>query len=908
MQGMTTVRRRPAAHRPSPGRRLGLPLLALCTSLMLPAAHAAGWINTATQAMPAQNLQLATALSPAKSLHITLALKTQNKSELDALARAVSTPGNAQFGHFLTPAQFAQRFSPSAAQAQAVVDYLQQQGFSNIELSANRLLVSADGSAAAAETAFNTPLVQFVHNGATEFANSRPAQVPAQLQGIVASVIGLQSLGRMQTHLVHRDAGKAVPAAVSTAVSKATTAATGVPQTPPVSFTASMLRTAYDAGSTPTGLGTSIAILTWGDVSQVPTDLRTYEQQNSLPQVPFTHITVGAPGTDTSGLDEWDLDSQASSGIAGNLRRIYMYSVYEGDDTDLAMGAAKVVSDDLVKAVNMSFGGCEEINFLDGSMVSFDQSFEQGVVEGITFFASAGDGGASCQLIANLGTPVVLGAVEYPAASNWVVSVGGTSLLINSDGSYDAEISWISGGGGLSLFEFAQPWQQPVLPPLNTALGLADPDLGLGFPSRGVPDIAMNGDDLLSPTDIVVNGATEAVGGTSVSSPLSVGSWARFQAAHGECYGFAAPMFYSYVPLSGAVPGVLAEIDAAIGSIEAIALGSAPIAPLEPGLGQPATGFHDITVGFNFLYPATPGWDYTTGLGSFDIAAVNAELPNVSCAPEAPVNLSAGLVSGQVLLSWTGSPGASSYAVYDGSAAGAEGASPIASSANTSTVISGLAPGKSYYFVVKAVNGSGSSAASNEASVTLPALPAAPTALTATAGNAQVTLSWKASSGASSYDVYQGSSAGGEKSVPVDTGISGTSAIITGLSNGSSYYFVVTAVNDAGQSPKSNEAKAALAAAPATPASLSASTGGSSGSIVLSWSASSGAASYSVYQGTSSDGEAKSAVKSGITITSVTISGLVSGQTYYFQVTASGASGAQSGKSQEAAAAAAAAK
>jgi subtilase family serine protease len=803
MQGLTAVGGRKAEFHPSLMRRLGLPLLAMSSALSVPAAHAGSWVSTATLAMPPQNISQPSALPAGTPLRITVALKVQNKPQLDQLALAVNTPGNAQYGHFLTPAQFEQSYSPSAAQAQAVVEYLQQSGFSNIQVSPNRLAISAQGPASAAEAAFNTPLVQFLNSGKLQYANTSVAQVPASLNGIVASVIGLQSTGRMQTQIVHQGSSSArVPA--SGAVH---TASTGLPQIIP-EFTASMTRVAYDADAAPTGLGTSVAVLTWGNVSQVPADLLAYEKLNSLPQVPFKNIVVGSPSTSTSGLDEWDLDSQASSGIATNLRQILMYSVYDGDDADLAMGVHQIVSDDLVKAVNMSFGGCEEINFLDGSLVSMDQGFEQGAVEGITFFAASGDGGASCQLIANAGEPGVLGAVEYPGSSNWVVTSGGTSLFINSDGSYDTEISWISGGGGVSLFEYAQSWQQPVLPPLSTALGLADPDLGLGFPSRGVPDVAMNADDLLSPTVIVVKGATEAVGGTSVASPLSMGSFARFQAAHGECYGFAAPLYYAYVPLTGAVPGVLEEIDAAIGSIEALALGAAPLVPLEPGLGQPATGFHDITVGFNFLYPATPGWDYTTGLGSFDVAAVNAELPAISCAPEVPFNLTAGAVNGQVQLAWGTSPGASSYAVYAGTAPGAESPSPVASGSTTSNVVSGLAG--TYYFTVEAANAKGSSTSSNEVEVSIPV--AIPSALKVTGSTASsVSLSWGASGNASDYYVFEGSASGAESGKGIYS--AGTSATISGLKSGTQYYFTVKGYNHASglSSAASNEVSATTA-------------------------------------------------------------------------------------------------
>ena len=86
--------------------------------------------------------------------------------------------------------------------------------------------------------------------------------------------------------------------------------------------------------------------------------------------------------------------------------------------------------------------------------------------------------------------------------------------------------------------------------------------------------------------------------------------------------------------------------------------------------------------------------------------------------------------------------------------------------------------------------------------------PAAPTGLAATAGNGQVALSWTASTGATSYNVYRGTSAGGESSTAIATGITTTSYTNTGLSNGTTYYYTVAAVNGSGTSGYSNEASA----------------------------------------------------------------------------------------------------
>ena len=109
----------------------------------------------------------------------------------------------------------------------------------------------------------------------------------------------------------------------------------------------------------------------------------------------------------------------------------------------------------------------------------------------------------------------------------------------------------------------------------------------------------------------------------------------------------------------------------------------------------------------------------------------------------------------------------------------------------------GLSNGTTYYYVVSASNANGESANSGEvnAKPVPPPAPAAPTGLVATAGNTQVGLAWSASSGATSYNVYRSTTAGGEGSTPIATGIASTSYINTGLTNGTAYYYKVAAVN-----------------------------------------------------------------------------------------------------------------
>ena len=87
-----------------------------------------------------------------------------------------------------------------------------------------------------------------------------------------------------------------------------------------------------------------------------------------------------------------------------------------------------------------------------------------------------------------------------------------------------------------------------------------------------------------------------------------------------------------------------------------------------------------------------------------------------------------------------------------------------------------------------------------------------PIGFAASAGNGSVSLTWSASSGATSYNVYEGTTSSGEGAQPVQSGVSGASVTIGGLTNGKKYYFTVAAVDAGGVSPVSAEASATPAA------------------------------------------------------------------------------------------------
>lgn len=170
-------------------------------------------------------------------------------------------------------------------------------------------------------------------------------------------------------------------------------------------------------------------------------------------------------------------------------------------------------------------------------------------------------------------------------------------------------------------------------------------------------------------------------------------------------------------------------------------------------------------------------------------------------------------------------------------------------------------------------------------------VPPAPANLAATAGNAQISLTWTASPGAASYNVYRGTSAGGEGGTPIATGVTTTNYTNTGLTNGTKYYYKVAAVNSAGTSGQSNEASATPVAPmpPAAPTGLTATPGFAQ--VSLSWTASSGATTYSVYRGTTAGAESATAIATGISGTSYVNAGLTNGTTYFYKVAAVNSAG-----------------
>jgi pseudomonalisin len=544
-----------------------------------------GWAATATRGETIANAADQGPLAGSTPLTVRVGLNLRNT---DQLAAALAQPHK---GPAMSPQQFASQYGPTPDEVQAVVSYLRAQGFTNVRTGTQ--LVSANGTAAQVAKAFNTSLEAFSLGGTALYANVQPAFVPSSLGGIVSAVLGLTNASKMslRPNISHAHASSCLLTATPTG------------QCLPA-FDAADVQKYYDVAYIPPASATTVAVISEGDVSGVVSDLRYAEAKQNLPQVPVTTVTVDLPSPDTAGAAEWDLDSQSSTGMAQTVQMLYFYAATSMTDSDIASAYGKWVGDDLAKLGNSSFGECEYSAWLDGAMKVDDNLFMQAAAQGQTMFASTGDTGSSCALAPTNGAP---GSgppfVSYPAASPWVVAVGGTTVVSNSDYTYSGEAAWNAGGGGLSQFENSTSWQRAVLP---SSTGVAATNL------RGVPDIAMAADAVSGAYNVYgpnIPGVGDcsagcAIGGTSEASPLAMGASARIMSYTANMFGFLPPWFYSNYLNNQ--------------STAATVTGPPPT--------QALGGFHDVVSGANGAYTALPGYDYTTGLGTLDVSLMGSEI------------------------------------------------------------------------------------------------------------------------------------------------------------------------------------------------------------------------------------------------------------------------------------------
>jgi pseudomonalisin len=472
---------------------------------------------------------------------VTLTLSPRNAAGLRAFDATAGHP-------LLTPSQFAERYAPSAATVAAVESWAGAHGLQTSGVSPDHLLVSLTGTTGALGSALGVSFDRFRASGGSSYVSSTgTASLPSSLSRTVTAITGLSDLARVHSNLVRRS-GAATPGLSF-----------------PASYGPQELNALYGASAAQTGAGQTVSVITAGDLSQPKADLATFESHFGLPAVTWNQIDVGAPSSETEGDDEWDLDTQYSTGFAPGVKQINVYVGSSMEDSDIVATIDRWVGDDASSQASFSAGECELLSDAAGFTESLDTVLAEAAAQGQTLFTSSGDTGSQCPaLIAENGLPLGLPGVNYPASSPDAIGVGGTTVL----GSGPTEIGWYAGGGGTSVIEPTPSWQQSAG---GSFLGAM----------RGVPDVALDADPN-SGYDVFIDGKEEVIGGTSASAPSWQGIWARAQGAHGGTLGFAGPVIYG---------------------------------------SEPETAFNDITLGDNGLFPDTPGWDYVTGRGTPKIEA-----------------------------------------------------------------------------------------------------------------------------------------------------------------------------------------------------------------------------------------------------------------------------------------------
>jgi hypothetical protein len=223
------------------------------------------------------------------------------------------------------------------------------------------------------------------------------------------------------------------------------------------------------------------------------------------------------------------------------------------------------------------------------------------------------------------------------------------------------------------------------------------------------------------------------------------------------------------------------------------------------GIGRTTYVDTDVNNGTTYFYVVTAAHERGESLHSSETRATPLAPP----AP--PTDLAAKTANAQVLLTWTGTPGAASYRIKR--SPNPEGPfADIGTTETTSYVDQNLQRGASYHYVVTAVSAGGESAETAGASATLAAPPAAPGNCTATSGNGEVILLWSPSEGARRYRIKRSLQRRGPyKEIATSTECRYVDGTVT---NGTTYYYIVSALNAAGAGPFSPRAQAMPVAPP----------------------------------------------------------------------------------------------
>ena len=586
--------------------------------------------------------------APAASAAFTfdVALTLRNEAAAEKLVRAVTSPASPRYRRYLTAAQFNARFGPTSGQIAKVEAYLRSQGVKVTGVAPGNRWVQASASTAQVERAFRTRLKIYSYHGRKLRAAAASLSVPASLRGLIAAFPGIsQTIVRPgAAATASRPAGhpRAVPPPPASCsvfwgqhhqAGPAAFGRTSFP-TPNCGYSPRQLRVAYGvqnnvhAGNN--GRGVTVAIIDAYDSPIILADANAYSALQGEPAFrpgqfiddsvnPATFNDQGLCGGEAGWNEEQTLDVEAVHGLAPGAAVAYVGA--QNCDTGIDDALNFVVQNHAADIVSNSYGNLGEMG-LDGEVALEHSIFLQGAAEGIGFYFSSGDDGDNTPI----GDPIP--EPDYPASDSLVTGVGGTSLGINSNGSYKFETAWGNladpvdftptpaaysvplpgdfdgaAGGGTSRL-FPQPSYQAGTVPKSLSR--------LNGPTkmRVVPDVGAVADPetgYLICEDAPGHGGTCApgagdltqIGGTSLACPVFAAIQALVSQGRFRPIGFANPVLY-------AMPAA---------AFHDVRSSNAPVQPLAI---MTDSGHTLLTMDRDSSLSDTNGYDNTTGRGTPD--------------------------------------------------------------------------------------------------------------------------------------------------------------------------------------------------------------------------------------------------------------------------------------------------
>ncbi len=445
-----------------------------------------------------------------------------------------------QGGAMLTREEFASAHGASAAAIDQVKSFASENNLTVTEVARARRTVKLKGTVADMSKAFGVTLHHYKHKGQTYRACPGPIKIPADMADSVIAVLGLDNRPQARAHF--RVLKTRLPLA-----------------TPAISYSPVQVAQLYNFPTDVDGTGQTVGIIELGGGYDTA-DLTKYFTSLGVTPPKVTTVLVdggtNAPTNSSSDDGEVFLDIEVIGAVAPGARIVVYFTANTSQGFQDALTTAIHDTTNNPSVISISWGDSES-NWTAQAMTAFDSAAQDGALLGVTICAASGDNGSSD------GVTDGGNHVDFPASSPHILGCGGTSLQ-SSNGKITSETVWNdgasggAGGGGYSA-QFPLPSYQKS---------------GSG---RGVPDVSGDADPETG-YNVLVDGDSLVIGGTSAVAPLWSGLIALYNAKIGKPLGFLQPTIYALPASSGA--------------------------------------FHDITKGNNGAYSAGPGWDPASGLGS----------------------------------------------------------------------------------------------------------------------------------------------------------------------------------------------------------------------------------------------------------------------------------------------------